>query len=157
MTYSQKYALVHFITPIANGVEFHMSDWPLHVTLADVFAINRSNLDKALVGFLAQTAPVKTTALSKSTLGTAPVILLDKSPALLKLHADIVSLLGAHGVVFNNPEFTRDGFIPHSTIQKSSRLEIGDEVAVDSLSLIYMFPNNNWEQRRVLATFEMKK
>jgi hypothetical protein len=157
MTYSQKYTLVHFISPATDGVEFHMSDWPLHITLADVFAIDRSNLDTALADFLAQTAPVKTTALSNSTLGAASVILLDKSPTLLQLHADIVSLLGAHGVVFNNPEFTRDGFIPHSTIQKSSQLQVNDEVTIDSVSLIDMFPDNDWEQRRVLATFEMKK
>lgn len=40
MIYSQRYALVAFFEPLEVDVEFEMSDWPLHVTLADVFSIN---------------------------------------------------------------------------------------------------------------------
>jgi hypothetical protein len=159
MTYSQKYALVHFISPIEDGTQFHMSDWLLHTTLADVFAINRheTNIDKKLATLLAQVETVETTTMDDSILGTTQVILLDKTPPLMKLHTDIVSLLEENNATFNNPEFTRSGFLPHSTIQKSGRLHTGDKVIIDSISLVDMFPDNDWEQRRVLTTFKMKK
>lgn len=158
MTYSQKYALVHFISPIRDGAQFHMADWPLHTTLADVFAIDRhaTDIDKKLATLLAQIKPVETNATDDAALGTTHVVLLDKTPPLVKLHTDIVSLLEENGTVFNNPEFTRNGFLPHSTIQKSGRLQAGDKVFIDSISLVDMFPGGDWEQRRVLATFKMK-
>lgn len=159
MTYSQKYALVHFISPVEDGVQFHMSDWLLHTTLADVFAVARheTEIDKKLATLLAQIEAVETNAMGDSVLGTAQVVLLDKTPLLTKLHTDIVSLLEENGATFNNPEFTRNGFLPHSTVQKNGRLQEGDKVAVDSISLVDMFPDNDWEHRRVLATFKMKK
>ena len=134
-----------------------MSDWLLHTTLADVFAINRhkTGIDKKLAMLLAQIEPVETTAMDDSMLGTTQVVLLDKTPPLVKLHTDIVSLLEENNATFNNPEFTRSGFLPHSTIQKSGRLYAGDKITIDSLSLVDMFPDSDWEQRRVLATFKM--
>lgn len=159
MPYSQKYALVHFIHPAEDGTQFHMSDWILHTTLADVFAINRheSNIDKKLATLLAQIETVETKATDDSILGTTRVILLDKTAPLIKLHTAIVSLLEENNATFNNPEFTRSGFLPHSTVQKSGHLQRGDEVVIDSISLVDMFPDNDWEQRRVLATFKMKR
>lgn len=159
MAYSQKYVLVHFISPVKDGTQFHMSNWKLHITLADVFAVSRdeTSIDKKLATLLSQIKSVKTIAKNESTLGTAKAVLLDKTPQLLKLHTDIVSLLDENGATFNNPEFTRSGFLPHSTIQASGRLHANDELIIDSLSLVDMFPGNNWEQRRVLATFKLKR
>lgn len=158
MAYSQKYALVHFISALENGTQFHMSDWLLHTTLADVFAINRreTDIDKKLAMLLAQTDHAETSAVDEGILGTTRVMLLDKTPPLIRLHTDIVSLLEENGATFNNPEFTRNGFIPHSTIQKSGQLHAGDKITINSLSLVDMFPNGDWEQRRIIATFKLK-
>ena len=135
-----------------------MSEWPLHVTLADVFAIDRAStdIDSKLAALLAERDAVETAAVTDSTLGTAPVVLLDKTPPLLRLHADIVSLLEENDVRFNVPAFTKDGFVPHSTIQKSGRLDIGETVIITSISLVDMFPGGDWEQRRVLAAFPIR-
>lgn len=159
MSYSQKYVLVHFTSPIEDGTQFHMSDWLLHTTLADVFAINRheTDIDKKLALLLAQIETVETNAMGDSVLGTTQVILLNKTPPLVKLHTDIISLLEENNAVFNKPEFTRSGFLPHGTFQKSGRLHTGNKIIIDSISLVDMFPDNNWEQRRVLATFSMKR
>ncbi|HUO61948.1 MAG TPA: hypothetical protein VMT96_00665 [Candidatus Bathyarchaeia archaeon] len=35
----QKYTLVHLIDDFPDGYEYAKSNWPLHITLADVFAI----------------------------------------------------------------------------------------------------------------------
>lgn len=157
MTYSQKYALVHFVAPINDGEQFHMTDWPLHITLADVFAITRSmsSIDAKLAAMLSDTKTVQTTATDDGALGMTPVVLLDKTPQLMQLHMDIVTLLEKNGAEFNNPEFTKSGFVPHCTIQKRSRLQKDSEITIDSLSLIDMFPGGDWQQRKIVATFSM--
>ncbi|RZM24228.1 MAG: hypothetical protein EOO88_23535 [Pedobacter sp.] len=157
MIYSQKYCLVHFIKPLEIGVQFDMSEWPLHTTLADVFAIDRQGADferllaSKLMGYL----PVRTVAAADSILGTTRVVLLDKTKELLNLHGDVITLLEQNGAVFNTPEFNKEGFIPHSTIQNSERLDIGQKVIIDSHSLIDMFPDGDWQQRKVLFTFNL--
>lgn len=155
MSYSQKYTLVHLFTPLQEGAEFHMADWPLHTTLADVFAIDRHEvkIDAQLAELALNTQAVEVSAVGESVLGTTPVVLLEKTAPLKQLHDNIVTLLEQNGVVFNSPEFTKDGFLPHCTIQKSGRLEIGDAISIDSISLVDMFPNDDWQQRKVLATF----
>lgn len=157
MLYSQKYCLVHFVTPLRNNFEFPMDDWPLHVTLVDVFAISleESGIAKKLEALCKKETPVKVSAESKSKLGKTPVVLLRKSDNLLQLHTDVVALLETNGAQFNNPEFTRSGFIGHSTIQGEEHLNLGQELAIDTLSLIDMFPNADWRQRKVLATFQL--
>jgi hypothetical protein len=132
-----------------------MSEWPLHTTLADVFAIDRrdSHIDELLASKLLQYPSVKTIALQDSTLGTTQVVLLNKTQGLLNLHTDVVALLEENGAVFNTPEFNKEGFIPHSTIQQNERLNVGEEIVVDTLSLIDMFPSDDWQQRKVLSTF----
>ncbi|RYF29002.1 MAG: hypothetical protein EOO17_03240 [Chloroflexi bacterium] len=157
MIYSQKYSLVHFIEPLEIGVQFHMSEWPLHTTLADVFAIDPQGADfeRLLASKFIGYPPVRTAATADSILGTTRVVLLDKTKELLNLHDNVINLLEQNGAVFNTPEFNKEGFIPHSTIQNSERLDIGQKVIIDSLSLIDMFPDGDWQQRKVLFTFCM--
>ena len=154
MTYSQKYTLVYFITPLKNGVEFHMSNWPLHVTLADTFAMdgNKADIAAKLAELIADIDSARTTALKDTVLGTTPVVLLDKTIELQQLHETLANVLEKNGVVFNHPEFIHDGFLPHSTIQGNERLRPGDKILIDNLSLIDMFPSGDWQQRKVLAT-----
>lgn len=148
---------MHFTAPIESGVRFHMSDWPLHVTIADVFAIDRtgSMIDMKLASLLSEIKAVEVIAVSDELLGETPVVLLEKIQRLQKLHDSIATLLKENGAIFNNPEFTYDGFLPHSTIQKSGRLHIGDKITIDSVSLIDMFPGGDWQQRKVLMTFKL--
>lgn len=135
-----------------------MADWPPHVTVADVFAIDRrtTDIDTKLAARLAAIAPVVTTVLREATLGTTPVMLLEKTADFKELHESIVQLLEQNGAAFNTPEFVHDGFLPHSTIQKSGRLHQGEQCIIDSVTLVDMFPEGNWQQRRVLATYGLK-
>lgn len=155
MTYSQKYTLVHFIHPVSIGTEFDMYHSPLHTTIADVFAIEReqTSIDKKLAALLASNKPAESYATNESILGTTHVTLLQKTEPLLRLHNDVVDLLENNGAVFNTPEFTRSGFLPHVTIQQNERISPEEKVIIDSVSLIDMFPDGNWQQRKVLATF----
>ena len=81
MNYSQKYTLVAFLKPLEVGAEFHMADWPLHITLADVFAIDLSpSLEQQLTELLASQPPVKLSVGEDATLGTTNVALVSGSP-----------------------------------------------------------------------------
>lgn len=158
MTYSQKYCLVHFIEPISTDTKFHMTEWPLHITLADVFAIDRTDetVDATLKNLCEQQESIVTTGLEESILGTTPVVLLDTTYELSKFHSNLVAVLEKLGATFNTPAFNNEGYIPHSTIQGDVRVRIGQQISINSLSLIDMFPSDDWQQRSVLATYDFE-
>jgi len=157
--YTQKYCLVHFISPVSIGDEFNMKDWPLHITLADVFAIDRSttDIDTKLKNSISSESSVDVKATRESILGQTRVVLITKVAGIIELHESIVDLLESNEAIFNSPEFTRKGFLPHSTIQMDERLYEGDKVSINSISLVDMFPDSDWQQRRVLATFTLQE
>lgn len=157
MQYAQKYVLVSFLEPIEVNTEFSMTDWPPHVTLADVFAVKLdTSIERKLANLLINQPTVIASAGSDSKLGETKVVLIDKSNELLDLHNQIVDLLELNDAKFNTPDFTRSGFIPHSTIQKSGRLHEGDKIEINTISLVDMFPDENWQQRKVLSNFKMR-
>ena len=157
MTYSQKYTLVTFLKPIEVGTEFAMADWRPHVTIADVFAIELDTaIKQSLADLLAQQSPIMLSVGEDVTLGTTKVVLINKNGELQSLHNKVVDLLELNGAKFNTPKFTRKGFLPHSTIQKSGRLDVGEEFEITLISLVDMFPNGNWLQRKVLNNFNLK-
>ena len=159
VTYSQKYTIVAFFQPLGVGAEFNMADWPLHITVADVFAIDRTgtDIDTKLAAELQDVPACIATASNETSLGTARVVLIERTVEIAALHARIIDVLASNGAVFNTPEFTREGFIPHCTVQQSGRLHAGDRVPIDSLYLVDMFPNGDWRQRKVLSVFELQK
>lgn len=112
--------------------------------------------NKRLSRLCSKSTSVKITATDDSLLGEKPVMLFDESPELLQLHVSAVSIIEANGVKFNHPEFTKAGFIAHSTIQRGRLLHSGDEINVDSLSLVDMFLDSDWQQRKVIASFKLK-
>ncbi len=81
------------------------------------------------------------------------VTLLVRSEGLLTLHRDIITTLEKGGLALNDPHFAYDGFLPHATVQRSTRLNKGDEVEFTRLSVVDMFPGSNPYKRRVLKAF----
>ena len=71
------------------------------------------------------------------------VMIIEKSTELVDLHNKLHSLLVKAGAVFNDPQFQAEGFRPHSTVQGAKRLQTGDSVVIDSLSIIDLFPAAN--------------
>lgn len=157
MKYSQKYCIVSFLGARPIGLEFDMSEWPLHITLADVFAIERSatDIDRKIGKLVSDHHVITTVATERAKLGAADVVLVDKTPALARLHDELVSLLESSGAVFNTPDFIRGGFMPHCTVQKSGELHLGETVDIETLALIDMFHGGDWKRRKVLAIFKL--
>lgn len=75
--------------------------------------------------------------------------------SLTKLHLHVLKELEDGGLVLNDPQFARDGYLPHSTVQKHARLNKGDRVKFTSLSIIDMFPNKDPYMRKVLRTIRI--
>lgn len=157
MTYSQKYCIVSFARPQKTNAQFSMTDWPLHITLVDVFAIDRKNtqIESKLAQLLSDQPTIEVYAKKEDSLGNTKVTILSRPIELVSLHTKLVDLLEENNATFNSPEFTRAGFLPHSTIQKKAKLEVGDKPVIDSVALIDMFPDGDWQQRKVLALYDL--
>ena len=61
---AQKYAIVKFLEPVPDDTEFDAKHWPLHVTLASNFVIDRKavSLFEKIADLMANEMPVTTTA-----------------------------------------------------------------------------------------------
>lgn len=159
--FTQKYVLVQFLENLPDGYEYSMKDWPLHVTLADVFAIHGdwTSLLKDLTLSLENERAFFSHTKVKDLFGedgSIKVILIEKTDELQNLHDTIISVLERHKAVFNSPEYVKAGYKPHATEQAESKLQIGDVVEFNSLTLVDMFPNNDPYQRKILGTVHLR-
>lgn len=157
--FTQKYAIIQLLEEAPEGVEFSASDWPLHVTLVDVFAIDWSVQEMAerLTTLLTGRPPARAQATDRAYFGSnqeVPVTLLDRTDSLIKLHSDVYALLERGGLKVNNPQFALEGFRPHATVQEHAALKAGDTVVFDALTIIDMFPGEDPYMRKVLHTIK---
>jgi hypothetical protein len=155
--FTQKYALIQLFEDTPEGADFSSDHWPLHSTIADTFAIDLdvSTIIDKLSELLGKHGSVTTIATEKKYFGPekqTQVILLDMNKDLIGLHYDVVALLEQGGAEFNDPQFTKAGFIAHSTVQPHAQLYEGDVVLFNALSIIDMFPNEDPYQRKILKT-----
>jgi 2'-5' RNA ligase len=158
--YSQKWTLVQLLEDLPEGTEYSYKNWPPHITIADIFAVDweKTNLFKKLSDLLSTYKPIYVPVGDETYLGPpesqVKVTLLEANPELQALHSDVIALLYKSGAVFNNPEYVGEGYLPHTTVQKRISLRKGDSVTIDSATIIDMFPNGDHERRRVLKTIK---
>ena len=158
--FTQKYTIIQLFKDIPEGTQFSASNWPLHVTIADTFAIDWDV--PTMVEKLTQLLSSRTSATSVvendrffGDQRQVRVALLKKTDDLVKLHQDIIKVLERGGWKPNDPQFAKEGFLPHSTVQKHTRLNKGDEVIFNALTIIDMFHGENPYQRRVIKTIKI--
>jgi 2'-5' RNA ligase len=155
--FTQKWCIVAFMEPVAEGRVFDWKQWPLHTTLAGVFAVDWDAHDlESQLEYIASTQSIvevtATTDVYWGAGGEYHVMLLEKTPALLELHMKIHALLYECGAVLNDPEFAGDGFVPHSTMQQHAYLKKGEKALLTSFSIIDMFPDQDGYKRKVVRT-----
>lgn len=159
--FTQKYTIIQLFEDVPEGTQFSASSWPLHATIADTFAIDwdvQTMIEK-LTGLLSSHTPAASVVEDDRFFGDegqVQVALLRKTDDLVKLHHDVIELLEQGGWKPNDPQFAKEGFLPHSTVQKHARLDKGNEVVFDALSIIDMFPNKDPYRRKVLKTIKIK-
>ncbi len=158
--FTQKYTIVQFFDPIDEGYEYSSDSWPLHSTIVDTFAIDWS-VDEMVAKLreqLGSHAPAESVAEDDRFFGEngqVQVVLLNRSESLVNLHLDVLTALVDGGLTLNDPQFARNGFLPHATVQKHSRLNKGDEVKFTALSIVDMFPDEDAYKRKVLKTIKI--
>lgn len=159
-TFTQKYTLIQLLENMPEGTEFPSTNWPLHVTIADTFATRWDviTLINKLCELLENHAQTTTIATNDEYFGPGKqthVMLLNKTDELIALHYDIIALLEQGSVTFNDSKYTKKGFLPHATVQSHARLDRGDLVTFNALSLVDMFPNKDPYQRKIIKTIDI--
>lgn len=160
MQFTQKYTIIQLFEDVPEGTQFPASSWPLHVTIADTFATDWDvpMMVEKLTPLLRSHAQATSVVEEDRFFGDeeqVQVALLKKTDDLVKLHHDVIGPLEQGGWKSNDPQFAKEGFLPHSTVQKHARLNKGDEVKFNALTVIDMFPNEDPYQRKVLATIKI--
>jgi 2'-5' RNA ligase len=154
-SYTQKWAIVALLENVHVGMEFAPADWPLHVTLADVFATNYSGkqLAEVLEHFVQNNHELSVQVEGETSFGPAenrvPVLLLQKTDKLQDLHDSLLDALEDAAVVFNDPQYMRDGFVPHVSRGVAAGLKVGDVCTVNNIALVDMFPSSNADRRKI--------
>lgn len=159
--YTQKYTIVQLFDDIEEGYEFTSDNWPLHATIADTFAIdwNIQTFIEKLKQLLKSHTPATSVVEGDRFFGDhgqVQVALLRKTNDLINLHHDVINLLEQGGWIPNDPQFAKEGFLPHSTVQKHGRLEKNDKVIFNGLTIIDMFPDGNPFKRKVIKTISLQ-
>lgn len=154
--FTQKYAIIQLFEDMVVGTQFSASNWPLHSTIADTFAIEWDvpTLIEKLTELLDSRAEVVSTAGDDRFFGDngqVQVVLLEKTEGLQQLHNDVIAMLKQGGWKPNDPQFANEGFLPHSTVQSHGRLNKGEEVAFKELAIIDFFPEGDPYERKLLA------
>jgi 2'-5' RNA ligase len=159
--FTQKWAIISLLEDAAEGDEFHYTEFPLHVTLAGVFAISKSGeqLAQELTKILENQKPFPIKADQQDMFGPGKdvaVMRIHKTPELMKLYESIHGWLMNEDATFNSPEYQGTGYLPHSTFQKSGSLAPSEERRITSVSLVDLFPNNDGYKRKIYKTIILR-
>jgi len=158
--FSQKYTIIQLFEDINDGYEFSSDLWPLHSTLVDTFAIDWSvdEMITHLIDLLSTHETTSSTVIESDSFGAqkqVQVSLLERTDALMCLHTDVIEVLERGGLKLNDPQYAKEGFLPHATVQKHAKLNLGDKVSFNALSIVDMFPNKNPYGRKILKTIKI--
>lgn len=156
--FTQKYTIIQLFEDRSEGYEYPMTNWPIHSTVVDTFAIDWdiATLCSKLSKHLKTVSGANTVVESDEFFGEngqIRVALLEKTESLVKLHYSLIELLSGGGLVLNNPEYSKEGFLPHSTVQPHGRVNKGEHLEFNKLSIIDMFPEQDATQRKIIKTF----
>jgi len=159
--FTQKWAIISLLEHAREGSVFVHTDFPLHVTLAGVFSIEKTGqeLVDELKQILAKRSSVELEADEKAMFGPnkdIAVMKVKKTAGLMSLYIGIHEWLKNAGVTYNSPEYQGDGYLPHSTFQKTALLKPGEKRLLKSVSLIDLFPNNDGYQRKIFKTIDLQ-
>ena len=161
MGFTQKYTIISPIDVVYEGQSFRSEEWPIHITIADTFAI--SCIDDYLLNefqVMNKKSAIKVVANYETYFGEnkdVRVMIFKNSEALLQCHHEIIQKLEKLGAIFNNPEYNNDGFKAHITQRKSNTIAPGAQLELKTLAVIDMFPDKDPYQRKVMKIINIGK
>ena len=150
------FVVVVFVQPVAAGLTFERSQWPLHITLArfdtkESADVVMGRLGPALTRHLGFRVRVGGDAYFGRN-GTVHVSLVEPVPRLQRLHEECLAAVGPDSHVLS-PHHTGKHFRPHVS-HTVGRLQPGDEVLVRQAALVDMRPDSDSRFRRVLGVWD---
>ena len=159
--FTQKYTIITLLEDINEGNEYPSNKWPLHITIADTFAIKSdvNELVEKLVELSKTLLPVSSLALHDENFGPeqqTQVTILDMNKGLIGLHYKVIDMLKNAEIKFNNPQYVESGFRAHVTVQPHARINKDDTVTLNNLALVDMFPNGDPYQRKIIKTIKLQ-
>jgi 2'-5' RNA ligase superfamily len=147
---------VAFVEPVADGLFFPRSEWPLHITLVR-FDVGTDVLADRMA---ALAAPLAAAALGAGLTvgedagfgrnGSVPVNLIQPQPDLQALHEQLVHAVDSLRGKVLTPAHTMSGYRPHVSHHGDKRLNPGDTLVLDRIALVDMAPDGDRTVRRVL-------
>ena len=157
---TQKWAIISLLENAPEGSEFYYTEFPLHVTLAGVFKIDKDGgcLANKLTNLLVGQHSFEIEADDKDMFGPnkdVAVMKIKKNTGLMDLYGKIYTWLDNSGAVYNEPTYQGKSYLPHSTFQKSGILQSGESKHIKSVSIVDLLPNNDGYQRKIFATIEL--
>jgi hypothetical protein len=156
--------LVAFVEPVAEGLVFPRTDWPLHITLVRFDAGTTDGADPAECLAALAEAPAMAALGASLTAGndagfgrhgSVPVSLIEPQPDLQILHERLVAAVGILGGKVLTPAHTLSGYRPHVSHHGDKRLQPGDAVVLDRIALVDMAPDGDRTVRRVLRLWSL--
>jgi hypothetical protein len=151
-----RYGLATIFEPHPVGHEFTVDSLPLHISIIDSFEVNleADELAAKLRAALKNQKPFSVMALADEMYGPEkdiPVTTLELSAELVSLHRIIIALLMQEGAVLKNPQFNGDNFTPHISIYGSKRVNPGEQVLINDISIAAKVSEAEDANRQVLA------
>lgn len=158
--FSQKWVIASLLEELKDGTQFNYTDFPLHLTLAGVFAVNLSGeqLAAGIKTILLKQKQLTIIAHKSALFGPnhdIKVMQVIKSPELMLLYLKIHNWLVKNKAIYNSPEYQGEGYSPHCTDQKSGSLKSGESSTITSVSLIDLYPNGDGYQRKIIKTINL--
>lgn len=159
--FTQKWGVISLLENASEGSEFYFTDFPLHVTLAGVFAVDKSGqqLFVELNNFLARRTTLEIEADQKAMFGPnqdVAVMKIKKTADLMALYLAVHLWLEDTKATYTTPQYEGEGYLPHSTFQNTGSLKPGEKRLLKSISLVDLFPNNNGYQRKIFGTIDLQ-
>lgn len=151
-----RYVVVAPLMPMVAGDRFITREWPLHVTLVQVFASEATpaEIGLRLAAVADGSAAIAIVGGDDENFGpsrTIPVTVIEPSVALDALHVACVAALEQLAPVYENPEYMAAGYRPHVTVKRHGRVTAGDVLELRQIALVDMEPDQRDGGREVLA------
>jgi 2'-5' RNA ligase len=151
-----RYVVVLPLLPMTAGESFATRDWPLHVTLVQVFQspATPAQLGSSLASVAASALPLTVIAGQDEGFGpshTIQVTVMEPTSALDDLHVACVDALDHLDPVYENPEYMGAGYRPHVTVKRHGRVDAGDALRLGQIALVDMEPGQPEGGRAVLS------
>lgn len=157
-----RYVVVAPLTPMVVGDRFITREWPLHVTLIQVFASEATpaEIGSRLAAVGSGASAITVVAGEPANFGpskTIPVTVVEPSAALDALHALCVQAVGDLAPVYENPEYMGPGYRPHVTVKRNARVTVGEVLELQQIALVDMEPGQPDGGREVLAVSALSR